>query len=78
MLGFAHGYEISEEPRLARWPPDRAERYRSVGQTLTALLSNFPTPGGGVLHGSWGRMRHMEKDNPLSTGSPRKTPCPRV
>jgi len=52
--------------RLAKWlPADRAERYRSVArQTLTVLLSNFLTPGGVVLHGSWGRMRHIEKGHP--------------
>ena len=47
--------------RLARWLPDRAERYRSVARaTLTALIANFLTVGGVVLHGSWGRMRHIE------------------
>ena len=47
--------------RLARWLPDRAGRYRSVARaTLTALIANFLTVGGVVLHGSWGRMRHIE------------------
>jgi unsaturated chondroitin disaccharide hydrolase len=51
--------------RLARWLPDRAENYRSVArETLKALLSNFLTPGGAVLHGSWGRMRHVEPGKP--------------
>ena len=40
--------------RLARWLPDRAERYRSVArETLKALLCNILTPGGVVLHGTW-------------------------
>jgi unsaturated chondroitin disaccharide hydrolase len=51
--------------RLARWLPDRAERYRSVArETLKALLSNFLTAGGVVLHGTWGRMRHIEQGKP--------------
>lgn len=51
--------------RLARWLPDRAARYRSVArETLKALLANFLTPGGVVLHGSWGRMRHVEAGKP--------------
>ena len=51
--------------RLARWLPDRAERYRSVArETLKALISNFLTVGGVVLHGSWGRMRHIEPGKP--------------
>ena len=51
--------------RLAQWLPDRAERYRTVArETLRALLTNFFTPGGVVLHGSWGRMRHVEPGKP--------------
>jgi len=51
--------------RLARWLPDRAERYRSAAQdTLAALIANFLTVGGVVLHGSWGRMRHIEAGKP--------------
>jgi unsaturated chondroitin disaccharide hydrolase len=51
--------------RLARWLPDRAEHYRSVArETLSALVSNFLTVGGIVLHGSWGRMRHVEAGKP--------------
>jgi unsaturated chondroitin disaccharide hydrolase len=51
--------------RLARWLPDRAERYRDVArETLLALLANFLSPGGVVLHGSWGRMRHAEPGKP--------------
>jgi unsaturated chondroitin disaccharide hydrolase len=51
--------------RLARWLPDRAERYRHVArETLLALLANFLSPGGVVLHGSWGRMRHAEPGKP--------------
>lgn len=51
--------------RLARWLPDRAERYRQVAQeTLTALVSRFLSPGGVMLHGSWGRMRHVEPGKP--------------
>lgn len=51
--------------RLARWLPDRADRYRAVArETLVALIANFLTPGGVVLHGSWGRMRHAEPGKP--------------
>jgi unsaturated chondroitin disaccharide hydrolase len=51
--------------RLARWLPERAERYRHVArETLKALLANFLTPGGVVLHGTWGRMRHIEPGKP--------------
>jgi unsaturated chondroitin disaccharide hydrolase len=51
--------------RLARWLPDRAERYRHVArETLKALLANFLSPGGVLLHGSWGRMRHIEPGHP--------------
>jgi len=51
--------------RLARWLPDRAERYRHVAQeTLKRLLTHFLTPGGVLLHGSWGRMRHVEPGKP--------------
>jgi unsaturated chondroitin disaccharide hydrolase len=51
--------------RLARWLPDRAERYRSVARTtLQVLIADFLTPGGVVLHGSWGRMRHVEPGKP--------------
>jgi unsaturated chondroitin disaccharide hydrolase len=51
--------------RLARWMPDRAERYQSVAQaTLKALIADFLTVGGVVLHGSWGRMRHIEPGKP--------------
>jgi unsaturated chondroitin disaccharide hydrolase len=51
--------------RLARWLPDRAERYRTVArETLKALIANFLTPGGVVLHGTWGRMRHVEPGKP--------------
>jgi unsaturated chondroitin disaccharide hydrolase len=51
--------------RLARWLPDRAERYRSVArETLKALVADFLTVGGVVLHGSWGRMRHVEAGKP--------------
>ena len=47
--------------RLARWLPDRAGRYREVAtETLKALLANFLTSGGVMLHGTWGRMRHIE------------------
>ena len=54
--------------RLARWLPDRAERYRSVArETLKALVSDFLTVGGVVLHGSWGRMRHIEAGKPRQT-----------
>lgn len=51
--------------RLARRLPDRATRYRSVArETLDALIANFLTTGGVVLHGSWGRMRHAEAGKP--------------
>jgi unsaturated chondroitin disaccharide hydrolase len=51
--------------RLARWLPDRAGRYRSVArETLKALIANFLTVGGVVLHGTWGRMRHIEAGKP--------------
>ena len=51
--------------RLARWLPERAERYRKVArETLTALVANFLSVGGVVLHGSWGRMRHVEPGKP--------------
>jgi unsaturated chondroitin disaccharide hydrolase len=51
--------------RLAQWLPDRAERYRTVArETLAALLTNFLSPGGVLLHGSWGRMRHIEPGHP--------------
>jgi unsaturated chondroitin disaccharide hydrolase len=51
--------------RLARWLPDRAERYRHVAdETLKRLLADFLTPGGVLLHGSWGRMRHVEPGKP--------------
>ncbi len=51
--------------RLARWLPDRAERYGHVArQTLLALIGDFLTVGGTVLHGSWGRMRHIEPGKP--------------
>ena len=51
--------------RLARWLPDRAERYRSIArETLKALIANFLTVGGVLLHGTWGRMRHIEPGKP--------------
>jgi unsaturated chondroitin disaccharide hydrolase len=51
--------------RLARWLPDRAAPYRHVArEALQALIANFLTPGGVVLHGSWGRMRHVEAGKP--------------
>jgi unsaturated chondroitin disaccharide hydrolase len=51
--------------RLARWLPARAEVYRRVaGETLKAIIENFLSPGGVVLHGSWGRMRHVEAGKP--------------
>jgi unsaturated chondroitin disaccharide hydrolase len=51
--------------RLARWLPDRADRYRKVArETLISLVANFLTVGGVVLHGSWGRMRHVEPGKP--------------
>jgi unsaturated chondroitin disaccharide hydrolase len=51
--------------RLARWLPERAERYRAVARaTLQALIADFLTPGGTVLHGTWGRIRHIEPGKP--------------
>lgn len=51
--------------RLARWIPDREESYRTAARrTLLALLENFLTVGGVVLHGTWGRMRHSETGKP--------------
>ena len=51
--------------RLAHWLPERAERYRQVARsTLTALISDFITDSGTVLHGTWGRMRHVEPGKP--------------
>ena len=51
--------------RLARWLPDRADSYQQVARaTLRALMEDFLTPGGVVLHGSWGRMRHIEPGKP--------------
>jgi unsaturated chondroitin disaccharide hydrolase len=51
--------------RLARWLPDRTERYRTVArETLKALVADFLTVGGVVLHGTWGRMRHIEPGKP--------------
>jgi unsaturated chondroitin disaccharide hydrolase len=51
--------------RLAWWLPDLAERYQSVArETLKALISDFLTSGGVVLHGTWGRMRHIEPGKP--------------
>jgi len=51
--------------RLAKWMPDRAERYqRVVRETLQALIADFLTVGGAVLHGTWGRMRHIEPGKP--------------
>ena len=51
--------------RLAHWLPDRAERYRHVAQeTLKRLVTDFLTPDGVLLHGSWGRMRHLEPGKP--------------
>jgi unsaturated chondroitin disaccharide hydrolase len=44
--------------RLARWRPDRAERYCGVARgTALELLRNYLSPGGVLLHGSWGRLR---------------------
>jgi hypothetical protein len=57
--------QSDDRVRLARWMPDRAERYQSVAlATLKALIANFLTVGGVVLHGSWGRMRHIEPGKP--------------
>ncbi|WNJ89833.1 hypothetical protein [Bosea sp. 685] len=51
--------------RLARWLPDRAEAYRAVArETLEALITNHLTVGGVLLHGTWGRMRHVEPGKP--------------
>jgi unsaturated chondroitin disaccharide hydrolase len=51
--------------RLARWLPERADAYRRVARaTLQALIGDFLTVGGVVLHGSWGRMRHLEPGKP--------------
>jgi unsaturated chondroitin disaccharide hydrolase len=51
--------------RLARWLPDRAETYGNVArETLKALICDFLSVGGVVLHGSWGRMRHVEAGKP--------------
>ncbi|WP_428679352.1 hypothetical protein [Reyranella sp.] len=51
--------------RLACWLPDRADRYRHVArETMKALIANFLSPGGVLLHGSWGRMRHIEPGHP--------------
>ena len=51
--------------RLARWLPERAEIYRKVArETLKAIVSDFLTTGGVVLHGTWGRMRHIEAGKP--------------
>jgi Glycosyl Hydrolase Family 88. len=51
--------------RLAQWLPERAERYRQVARsTLIALISDFVTDSGTVLHGTWGRMRHIEPGKP--------------
>jgi unsaturated chondroitin disaccharide hydrolase len=51
--------------RLAHWLPERAERYREVAQkTLAALINRFVTDSGTVLHGTWGRMRHIEPGKP--------------
>jgi len=51
--------------RLAKWLPDRAERYEGVARaTLRALIAGFLTVDGTVLHGTWGRMRHIEPGKP--------------
>jgi unsaturated chondroitin disaccharide hydrolase len=51
--------------RLAQWREERAERYRNVARnTLAVLLDNFVTDSGTVLHGTWGRMRHVEPGKP--------------
>lgn len=51
--------------RLARWVPDRTETYRHVAhQTLLALIADHLTAGGVLLHGTWGRMRHVEPGKP--------------
>ena len=39
--------------------------YRKVAsETLKAIVSNFLTTGGVMLHGTWGRMRHIEAGKP--------------
>ncbi|MGZ9712846.1 hypothetical protein ACXX82_18815 [Glaciimonas sp. GNP009] len=51
--------------RLARWIPDKAERYLTTArETLKTLIANFLTDGGVLLHGTWGRMRHIEPGHP--------------
>jgi unsaturated chondroitin disaccharide hydrolase len=51
--------------RLANFLPDRAARYRHAArETLKALIGDFLTVGGVVLHGTWGRMRHIEPGKP--------------
>jgi unsaturated chondroitin disaccharide hydrolase len=51
--------------RLARWIPNKADRYRKTARaTLEALMSRFLTDGGVLLHGTWGRMRHIEPGHP--------------
>jgi unsaturated chondroitin disaccharide hydrolase len=61
----AAGIATANLLRLARWLPERADRYRWIArETLKALISNFLTPGGVLLHGTWGRMRHVESGKP--------------
>jgi unsaturated chondroitin disaccharide hydrolase len=61
----AAGIATANLLRLARWLPDRADSYRWIArETLKALISNFLTPGGVLLHGTWGRMRHVESGKP--------------
>lgn len=56
---------VAQLLRLARWLPDRAERYETLARrTIDALMTNFLTDGGVVLHASWGRMRHAEQGKP--------------
>jgi len=64
--------------RLARWIPDRAERYQSVAKaTLKALIADFP-------HGWWrrvawklGRMRNIEaRPSPVLAGFPQEDIMP--
>lgn len=44
--------------RLARLRPDKAETYCRVARaTAVELLRNYLSPGGVLLHGSWGRLR---------------------
>jgi unsaturated chondroitin disaccharide hydrolase len=44
--------------RLAKWLPMRARLYRRIVEsTLQELVLNYLSPGGVLLHGSWGRMR---------------------